>query len=326
MEKSKLFKEVVRCGYYVMCIEGDEHLSVSVTNDNCPVFSFHAPTRLGNPNRWLGNPNRCVFEHESFFESKLVCKKLDGNLTLLLSSKREKTVILRIPLEIINAVMNEARQYFNLVPEGLISDFKVELSDGNGNIGMSYWINRWGDNPNYGYGGTSFDVKSLSSWMLLENTGGRSPLSEEEKLISGIIKFIKEHVPLIIKNGEKGIAHEKARTSYIPSENDEPVFLFAVKGYSLALTRSGKYLFDRYGPEVWEEQNLKDMKELMAKSFWQYRVVIASKDDPEAMSFIDEFISLENNDNRHQVSSLKEINKIWAIEAYLQDRAVSRSG
>lgn len=293
MKKTEFFfEQVIKFRGYTLKVYGNTFLSVTLTKDTCPILSFEFSTNLANPKNPTNKPWK---------SSKLLCKDKKGNLCLDLCSKRIEKMVIRIPWNIINPIMDGVTKCFASAPEGLIKHFIISAADDdNKDFSCSYAI----VHPQ-GYGEThssgSFGGKNkISLWMLYRNPGEKHSVNDENVLVREIISFCNKNVSLEIEKYQKLLAKIEARNNYVRSKDDEKVFLFSDNNYRLALTEGGLKIacgiaFSYDGADNFFESNINELKKYLAQEYWQFFPVVATADNEEAMKVLDLFIEHTND-------------------------------
>lgn len=311
------FKKVIKFGPYTVCIEGENNLKIIIAKNNCPKIFFTHETKLKNPNS----------QESEFYEVDFKCGIKNDVLTVFLFSSREETPIFRMPVSFINAIVDGLEGDWNLIPK----EFNSSLMFGFPNINGEFNVQLMARHTDVYIGscgcgvsinGNCCDTKILSAWAILKNNGIRLSVESENILSLEIIESVKKEIKSCIGQYQRKLARAQDRMSHIPSEKDEPVFLFVEGCYSKAITKDGKELYDSYGSLDCEKRHLEEMMNHMAENFWKYRIVIAQKDNSETISFIDQFISSENNYNKETVSFLKAVKEKWSGKPRPQSWAV----
>lgn len=301
------FEKIIKLGVYTVYIEGEDKLTVIITKNNCPKILFSYETLLKNPK----SPKN------KFYEIDFKCENKNGVFTVFLFSPREKTPIVRLPINFIDTITDGAENNFNLIPEELNLSCFLDLRDTNRSI--SGWTQIETISEIGLFSGSTFfpynycDTEILSAWSTLKNNGIRSSEKSESTLSAQFVEIINKQVKDNIEAYQRKLARAQARAAHIPSEKDKPVFLFAEGAYSKAITVEGKVIYDSYGSreETDIEGHIGDMKKDMAWNYWQYRVVVAKKDNPEVISFIEKIVSLENYIDENTKLFLKAVQEKW---------------
>ncbi len=318
MSKSEFyFENSFKIDKFLIQIEGERTLAVKIRRKDCPELIFCGKLNLLNP-KYPG----C----QEFYCSrpKFIWEKQQGNLMLFISSERDKTPVLRIPLEIMNSIIDRLTRSLKDVPAGFIQSSKINLNE---SMGFSFVL-RAECTESHCYSSRiitkNFQMNVLSSWIFYQNLGVRTSREKETQFIHDICRYIVLMLKQQIILWNKSLERKANREAYISSEKDQPIYLFCEdienmiyfcltnekgdighSGVSCLLSKLSESEMEKK-----KAQLIESMIKEVRWNYWQYRVVIAQKNNSTIINFMKSFI--KNDDpNSDRCKYLKKIFYKW---------------
>ncbi len=319
MEKSEIFLKQFNSGAYTVIVQGKENLTVKIVKDNCPRLNFSGDLSLLNPHN---------SDYKEFFSSKpeLLCSNVDGILILSVSGSRDLTPILRVPLEILDAIVDKLSDYLELIPETFLSDLEINLSQKILKLRVAEISIRGEHVKEVVY---SFNMsQALASWVFFKNLGVRSSEAQESQFIADLTATIMSAVSKQEVIWQAEVKRKKLREAHIPSEDDKPVYRFCEYVndylYACAVDSAGNFLHYSVGTSIVrlaenEREKVRNhritaMENEIKLNHWQYKIIIAKENDPEIISFLEEFFKKPIS-NERATSYLFRIYCKWTKQA-----------